>query len=30
MPEVSVGNLKNTEGIELVGVRNINEAANVI
>ena len=30
MPGVSVGNLKNTEGIELVGVRNINEAANVI
>ena len=30
MPEVSVENLKNTEGIELVGVRNINEAANVI
>lgn len=30
MPEVSVGNLKNTEGIEVIGVRSINQAANVI
>jgi DNA repair protein RadA/Sms len=30
LPEVSVRTLKKIEGIELIGVKNINEAGNVI